>query len=152
MSPTIRVVSAKEPTQVFIPIEDVPVVLSELRRSLPLLRQELSERWPVESVHVEERRPRLKNPFDPSQVIPAACIGLVVIFSSAVLKAAGTKIGEGIGDGIKPFVLRWVKARFPKSKKRLAAPSTNRNAVSRGNPESSAASLAGPTKISVEFL
>ena len=48
--------------------------------------------------------PRRENPFDPSQVIPAACIGLVIIFSSAVLRAAATKTGAGIGDGIKPFI------------------------------------------------
>jgi len=99
MSPVVSVVTPKEPDHVFIPIEDVPVVLSELRRSLPQLREELCRRWPVDSVHLEERRRRRKNPFEPSQVIPAACIGLVVMFGSAVLKAAGTKIGEGVGDG-----------------------------------------------------
>jgi hypothetical protein len=101
MSPIVRVITAKEPQQVFIPIEDIPLVLSDLRRSLPQLREELCRRWPVETVHLEERRPRRKNPLDPLQVVEAACIGLVVVFSSAVLKAAGTKVGEGIGDGIK---------------------------------------------------
>ena len=122
MSPTVRVITDREPEQVFIPIEDIHLVLSSLRRSLPQLREELRLRWPVESVHVEERRARRKNPFDPLQVVPAACIGLVIIFSSAVLKAAGKKIGEGIGDGIKPFVTRWLKNHFAKSDKRLPAP------------------------------
>jgi hypothetical protein len=132
MSPIVSLVTTKEPEHVFIPIEDVPVVLSDLRRSLPQLREELCRRWPVDSVHLEERRPRRKNPFDPSQVIPAACIGLVVIFSSAVLKAAGTKIGEGIGDGIKPFVTRWVKGRFAKSNKgRIASNTKNKQRISR---------------------
>jgi len=132
MSPVVSVVTAKEPDHVFIPIEDVPVVLSELRRSLPQLREELCRRWPVDSVHLEERRRRRKNPFEPSQVIPAACIGLVVIFSSAVLKAAGTKIGEGIGDAIKPFVTRWVKGRFAKSKNgRIGSNTKNKPRISR---------------------
>ncbi|MGB4783869.1 MAG: hypothetical protein WAQ77_04070 [Candidatus Acidiferrum sp.] len=132
MSPVVSVVTTKEPEHVFIPIEDVPVVLSELRRSLPQLREELSRKWPVDSVQLEERRPRLKNPFEPSQVIPAACIGLVVIFSSAVLKAAGTKIGEGIGDGIKPFVTRWVKGHFAKSSKgRIASNTKKKQRTSR---------------------
>jgi hypothetical protein len=91
MSPIVRLITAKEPEQVFIPIEDIPLVLSDLRRSLPQLREDLRLRWPVESVHLEERRPRRKNPFDPSQVVEAACIGLVVLFSSAMLKAAGTR-------------------------------------------------------------
>jgi hypothetical protein len=126
MSPVVRVVTAREPEHVFVPIEDVPVVLSELRRSLPQLREELCKRWRVDSVHLEERRPRRENPFDPSQVIPAACIGLVIIFSSAVLKAAGTKIGAGIGDGIKPFVTRWIRDRFAKPKKERVAAIKNR--------------------------
>jgi hypothetical protein len=133
MSPIVRVITAKEPEQLFVSIEDIPLVLSELRRLLPQLREELHRKWPVESVHIEERTPRRKNPFDPMQVVPAACIGLVIVFSSAVLKAAGTKIGEGIGDGIKPFVTRWLKERFAKSDKRLAAASRkkNRRQVSR---------------------
>lgn len=132
MSPIVRVVTAKEPEQVFIPIEDIPLVLSDLRRSLPELREALRPRWPVETVHLEERRPRRKNPFDPLQVVEAACIGLVVVFSSAVLKAAGTRVGEGIGDGVKPFVTRWLKKRFAKSDKRLAASRRkNRRQVSR---------------------
>ena len=132
MSPVVSVVTAKEPEHVFIAIEDVPVVLSELRRSLPQLRDELCRRWPVDSVHIEERRPRRKNPFDPLQLVEAACIGLVVVFSSAVLKAAGTKVGEGIGDGVKPFVTRWLKKQFAKADKRLkASRRKNRRQISR---------------------
>ena len=99
MSPIVQVITARDLDHVFVSIEDTPLVLSDLRRSLPQLREELCRRWPVESVHLEEQRPRCKNPVDPLQVVEAACIGLVVVFSSAVLKAAGTKVGEGIGDG-----------------------------------------------------
>jgi hypothetical protein len=132
MSPIVRLITAKEPEQVFIPIEDIPLVLSDLRRSLPQLRDDLRLRWPVESVRLEERRPRRKNPFDPLQVVEAACIGLVVVFSSAMLKAAGTKVGDAIGDGVKPFVTRWINKRFTKSDKRGAVSrKKNRRKVSR---------------------
>lgn len=122
MSPTIRVFTAKDPKHVFVPIEDVPLVVSDVRRSLPQLQEDLRRRWPVESVYLEERRPRRKNPFDPLQVVEAACIGLVVVFSSAVLKAAGTKVGEGIGDGVRPFVTRWLRKQFTRSSNRLTRP------------------------------
>jgi hypothetical protein len=132
MSPIVRVITAHEPEQLFISIEDIPLVLSELRRLLPQLREELHRKWPVESVHIEERTPRRKNPFDAMQVVPAACIGLVIVFSSAVLKAAGTRIGEGIGDGIKPFVTRWLKMQFTKSRTGLMPPKKrNKRRISR---------------------
>ena len=134
MSPIVRLITAKEPEQLFISIENFSLVLSELRRSLPQLREELHRRWPVESVHIEERTPRRKNPFDPMQVVPAACIGLVIVFSSAVLKAAGTKIGESIGDGIKPFVTKWLKSRFGKPRRKLATSrKTNKRPISRAS-------------------
>jgi len=117
MCPIVRVVAGGEPEQVFIPIEDFPVVLSALRKSLPELEERLKEKWPVESVHIEERRPRLKNPTGPSQLIAPACIGVVVIFGTAMLKAMGSKIGDAIGDGLKPYVTKWVKAQFQKPKK-----------------------------------
>jgi len=132
MSPIVRVITDKEPEQVFIPIEKISMVLSDLRRSLPQLREELRGRWPVETVHLEERRPRRKNPFDPLQVVEAACIGLVVVFSSAVLKAAGTKIGEGVGDGIKPFVTKWLRSRFGQASRQLSVSrKANKRPVSR---------------------
>jgi hypothetical protein len=134
MSPIVRVITAKEPEQVFIPIEDIPLVLSDLRRSLPQLQEDLRLEWPVESVHLEERRPRRKNPFDPVQVVEAACIGLVVVFSSAVLKAAGAKVGEGIGDGIKPFITKWLKRRFGKPRRKLTTSrKTSKRPISRAS-------------------
>jgi hypothetical protein len=134
MSPIVRVITAKEPEQLFIPIEDIPLVLSELRRLLPQLREELHWKWPVESVHIEERTPRRENPFDPMQVVPAACIGLVIVFSSAVLKAAGTKIGEGIGDGIKPFVAKWLTSRFGKPRRIMTTSrKTKKRPISRAS-------------------
>ncbi len=134
MSPIVHVVTARDPKHVFVSIEDIPLVLSDLRRSLPQLREELCRRWPVETVHLEERRPRRKNPFDPLQVVEAACIGLVVVFSSAVLKAAGTKVGEGIGDGVKPFVTKWLKSRFGKPGRKLATSrKANKRPISRAS-------------------
>jgi hypothetical protein len=50
MSPVVRVVVGPEPEQVFVPIEDIPLVLSDLRRSLPELTAELRSKWPVETV------------------------------------------------------------------------------------------------------
>jgi hypothetical protein len=118
MSPVVRLVAGPEPEQVFVPIEDIPLVLSDLRCSLPELTTELCSKWPVETVCLEEQKPFRKNPVDPSQVIPAACIGILVIFASSAAKAAGTKIGDAIGDEVTPHVRRWVKANFAKLKRR----------------------------------
>jgi hypothetical protein len=117
MCPIVRVVGGEEPEQVFIPIEKFPVVLSHLRKSLPELKERLEKKWPVESVHIEERRSYRKNPIDPSQLVVPACIGVVVIFGTAILKATGSKIGDAVGDGLKPYITKWVKAQFQKSKK-----------------------------------
>jgi hypothetical protein len=87
MSPVV----GPEPEQVFVSIEDIPLLLSDLRRSLPELTAELRSRWPVKTVCLEEQKPFRKNAFDASQVVPAACIGIVVVFASAAAKAAGTK-------------------------------------------------------------
>jgi hypothetical protein len=119
MSPVARLVVGQEPEQIFVSIEDTPLVLSELRRALPELTAALRRRWPVENVHIEEQKPFRRNPFDPSQVVPAACIGIVVIFVSAAAKAVATKIGDAIGDEVTPYVRRWVKARFVKLKRRI---------------------------------
>jgi hypothetical protein len=115
MCPIVRVVGGGEPEQMFVPIEDFPVVLSDLRKCLPELVTHLKERWPVDSVYIEERKSYRKNPIDPSQLVVPACIGVVVIFGTAVIKAAGTKIGDAIGDGLKPYIRKWVKAQFRRS-------------------------------------
>ena len=114
MCPIVRVVGGGEPKQVFVPIEDFPVVLSDLRKSLPELETRLKEKWPVESVHIEERRSYRKNPIDPSQLVVPACIGVVVILGTAILKATGTKIGDAIGDGLKPYITKWSQGAVPK--------------------------------------
>lgn len=127
MVPIVRIVSGGEPDQIFIPIEDSPVVLSELRKSLPKLKRALRKKWPVESVYIDVRCPRMRNSFEAwqaSHFIVEGAIGLAIIFGGsmlrATLRAAGKKIGESLGnrfgDEIKPFVKKWLKNQFGKDK------------------------------------
>lgn len=131
MSPVARLVLGQEPEQIFVSIEDTPLVFSELRRALPDLTAELQRRWPVECVYIEEQKPFRKNPFDPAEVVRAACIGIVVVFASAAVKAVATKIGDAIGDEVTPYVRRWVKARFAKLKRRIDAAGGKKTARQR---------------------
>jgi hypothetical protein len=120
MSPTIRLVSGGpegEPEEVFVSIEHIPVVLADLRRSLPSLQKELKKKWPVEHVGLHERRPFRNNPYDPSQIVVPAAVGLVITFTYAAAKAAGAKIGDGVGKEIAELVHRWLRGK-PKAKRR----------------------------------
>lgn len=57
MSPIVRLVGIREQRKVFISIESIPIVLSDLRKSLPELEERLKKKWSVESTHIEERTP-----------------------------------------------------------------------------------------------
>ena len=74
MSPIVRLVSGGEKyEEVFISIERTPVVMADVRRILPQLKKELRKKWPVENVQIESRIPFRRNPYDPSQIVEAAC-------------------------------------------------------------------------------
>ena len=116
---TIRIWNGSEDgsDEVFVSIENIPVVLADLRRSLPSLKKELARKWPVEHVQIQEKGRaalRLKNPY--ALVVPVA-IGLAITFSHAAAKAAGTKIGDGVGKEITELVHRWLR-RKPKTKRK----------------------------------
>lgn len=128
MSPIIRILTDKQPgaevqrDEVFISLEYTPLVLADVRRSLPALKEELRKKWPVEAVEIKNRISYLrKNPYDPSQVLLPACIGIVVTFGLAAAKAAGTKVGKDTGDEVGKHVRRWIRG-LGKSKPRGKGP------------------------------
>jgi hypothetical protein len=120
MSTLVRLVrggdSEYESDEVFVSIESIPVVLADLRRCLPSLQKELKKKWPVKHVEIQEKRPRRKNPYDPSQIVAPVAIGLAITFSYAAAKAAGTKVGDGLGEEITERVRKWLLGK-PKVKR-----------------------------------
>jgi len=117
--PIVRVVGGEPPTkEVFVSVENVPLVLADVRRALPKLKRELSRKYRVESVKLSSRVPRLRNPIEPSQIIVPACVGIVVYVLGPAAKAASTKVGDAIGDEIVKYVRRWLKGFSKKPRRR----------------------------------
>jgi hypothetical protein len=111
MPPIVRLVGGGEPCEeVFISLERTLIAMADVRSTLPQLQKELRRKWPVEHVRIETRIPRLRNPYDPSQVLEAACVGLVVSFTLPAVRAASRKVGEAIGDEIAKYVRRWIRS------------------------------------------
>lgn len=107
--PIVRVVGGRPPTkEVFVSVEDMPLVLVDVRRALPKLKRELSREYRVESVELSSRVPRRRNPIEPSQIIVPACVGIIV--------HVVTKAGDAIGVKISKHVGRWLK-EFSKTRK-----------------------------------
>ena|SRR5712691_9611989 len=126
MCPIVRLVNPAEfDSEVFISLENIPIVLADLRRALPQLRNRLRSRWLVQTIEIENRIPRLRNPFDPSQIIVPAGVGLLITFSAAAAKAAGTEFGAVVGREIAAYVRRWIR-RLPTNKTRSTIPSRRR--------------------------
>jgi hypothetical protein len=120
MSPIVQIVGAEEPNEVFVSIEAVPLVLSELRRSLPELARELKKRWPVDGVRLDARRPRLRNPLDPTtQHLVHAAIGIFILYGSRFGHQTITKISDRVSDEIADYVSKWLKRKFAKPKSKL---------------------------------
>lgn len=121
----VRVCTDENPEgQVFVSLEQTPLVLSDVRRDLPQLKRELCRKWRVLHVAIENRIPHRRNPHVPGALVAVACVGLVVKFGLAVADGAGKKIGETIGQEIVKYVNGWIK-RIGKSKaarKRSARP------------------------------
>jgi len=90
----------KKYSEVFVSLERTQALLTDLRRNLAQLKAELSSDWQIENVQIENRIPRLRNPYDPSQVVKAACIGLLISFTLPGVKAISKKVGEAVGDEI----------------------------------------------------
>jgi hypothetical protein len=110
MTPIVRLANGGDLYEtLFVSLERTPVVLADVRRALPQLKKELRKKWPVEYVEIENRIPRRKNPYSPTEIVTGACIGLVVTFSVAIAKAAGTTIGKTLGDEISAHVRRWIR-------------------------------------------
>jgi hypothetical protein len=115
--------------EVFVSLEKMPLVLGDVRKALPQLKADLQRQWPVEYVDVENRLPRRKNPFDPSEVVKAACVGLVMGLGTGI----GTEITKPLGAELGKYVRRWIK-RFTKKapqKRRRIKPNSQRRKSSR---------------------
>jgi hypothetical protein len=124
--PIVRVVGGGPPIkEVFVSVEDMPLVLGDVRRALPKLKRELSRKYRVERVELSSRVPRLRNPIEPSQIIVPACVGIVVYVIGPAAKAASTKVGDAIGDEIVKYVRRWLKRFSKKPRKRARTARTS---------------------------
>ena len=119
MSPIVEILGdRKKYSEVFVSLERTQALLTDLRRNLPQLKAELSSDWQIENVQIENRIPRLRNPYDPSQVVKAACIGLLISFTLPGVKAISKKVGEAVGDEIAKRVRRWIRSidRSPRAR------------------------------------
>lgn len=132
MPPIVRLVSGGEPYEkVFVSLEQTPVVMAEVRRTLPQLKKELRKKWAVENVQIENRIPRLRNPYDPTQIVDAACVGLLISFTLPAVRAASKKVGEAIGDEIAKRVRQWIRSIGKSSPARRRASTRIRKLSSR---------------------
>ncbi len=144
---TVRVLSNRvresaEPCdeEVFVSLENTPIVLSDIRTALPKLRKELAARWPVIRVEIENRRPtRRRNPYDPKQAIETV-LGIRVVFLltrtaqvflDEVARAAGSEIGEYVRGWIQRVANAWsLKKKIPM----LLGSRRNTSAARKGLP------------------
>jgi hypothetical protein len=132
MVPIVEIVSAAERYEgVFVSLERTPVLLADVRKNLLYLRMELRKKWAVENVRIDNRIPRVRNPYDPSQIVEAACVGIFVNFTLPALRSAGKKIGEVIGAEIAKSVRRWLRSVGKKKPERRRVSSRARKTGSR---------------------
>jgi ribosomal protein S19 len=124
----VRVVGGGAPTkEIFVSVEDMSLVLADVRRALPKLKRELSRKYRVEGVELSSRIPRLRNPIEPSQIIVPACVGIIV--------HVVTKAGDAIGVKISKHVGRWLK-EFSKTRKSGRAKQLSKRVSKRGTGRS----------------
>jgi len=93
--------------EVFVSLEHTPVVLADIRAALPQLKKDLSSRWPIVGVDIENRLPRRRNPAHPVQtaeVIAYATVGIRILLgetAQAIGKAVVREIGEYVRGWIR---------------------------------------------------
>jgi len=120
--------------EVFVSLEDTPIVLADIRAALPQLGEILTARWPnITGVEIINRRiTRRRNPHDPTQVLANAvlCIAVyfctrpvtrpVQIFLEEAARAVAKKVGDSVGDDIveiKEGIKIWIMAHAPSALK-----------------------------------
>src|SRR5260370_17769217 len=70
--------------EVFVSLEDTPIVLADIRVALPQLQKELAARWPITRVEIENKKPILRrNPHDPTHTTGGGAIGILIDNSHA---------------------------------------------------------------------
>jgi hypothetical protein len=122
----------KKYSEVFVSLERTPVLLADVRGNLPQLKAELCKKWQVENLRIENRIPRLRNPYHPSQIVEAACIGLLISFTLPGVKAVSKKVGEAVGDEIAKRVRLWIRSiDRPHRERRKGSAQAQKNRSSR---------------------
>lgn len=115
----VYLVGSESDCEVFVSLEQAPVVLGRVRTGLLGLKRELNRKWRVQSVDVEARPSRRRNPFHPGDVAVPACVGIVIRYFWSVADRAGKKTGDAIGEEIAEHVRRWLETvGKPKSRKK----------------------------------
>jgi hypothetical protein len=121
-----RLVTDKD-REVFVSLEQTPLVLSDVRRGLPQLERDIRRKWPVQAVVIENRLPLRRNPYLPGTkaIIETACLGILVRFTLSAAQAVGAKVGDVMGREIAKHVKRWI-GRFGKLGAKHSAPARRR--------------------------
>lgn len=120
---------------VSVSLERTPLILSHVREALPQLKKELSKKWPVLWVGIEDQKPRLRNPHDPHAIISAARIVLTVRFiSGEVARAAIREVLDYVRNWIKSFGHRKVASPRSKPKTTRRKSSTKKRRARRKLP------------------
>lgn len=109
--PTVHLVGNRKQSErlVSVSLERTQLVLADVRKALPQLKKELSKQWPVIHVEIDYRRPRARNPFNPSDVVKAACLLLMIRFLYSAADSAGKETGTTTSREILKYVQRWLK-------------------------------------------
>jgi len=113
MSPIVQVVGPAPTAEIFVSVERMRLVLADVRRELPKLKNDLSRKWPVRSVSpkleileekslqpIRTRRARLRRHRGVLRHQASRQIGQHQI---------GERVGDAIGEELAAHVRRWLK-------------------------------------------
>lgn len=109
----IKLWGEPEHEKFFVSLERTPLVLANLRKQLPELRRELSKKWPVMYVGIQQPPVRRRNPINPHEVVKAAEVMLAIYLGSTAKSA-----GEETGPRIVKAVSKWIKEHSYKPRPR----------------------------------
>jgi hypothetical protein len=128
--PTVLLLGDGENSAQFVSVslEHTPLILSEVRKALPQLKKELGKQWPVLWVGIENKKPRLRNPHDPSAIIEAACIVLTVKFFGGVGTELGKMALRAATKHIQNWIAKFSRPALPTRTKSLTRARTRRRA------------------------
>lgn len=103
--PTFVLAGEAQPgSSVSVSLEQSPLVLADVRKALPQLKKELSKRWPVLWIDIENQIPRRRNPYDAGEVVKAACVVLIIAFA----KGGVEELGKKTVNAVTKYVQNWI--------------------------------------------